>query len=74
MASALGWYGSFRYGSTDHINGSFPFFCPNSSAARELGDTPDDESFRTPGNQPQMAWAEGNHMKIFGCEWAAAAG
>ena len=33
IAAGLGWYGSFKFGSTDHINGTFPFYCPNSSAA-----------------------------------------
>ena len=67
MEAGLGWYGSFRFGSTDHINGTFPFFCPNTSWARELGDHPADQTFDTPGHQPQLAWAEGNHMKLFGC-------
>ena len=48
-------------------NCTCPFFCPDTSASRTLGDTPDDETFTTPGHQPQLAWAEGNEMKMFGC-------
>ena len=33
ITAGLGWYGSFKFGSTDHVNGTFPFYCPNTSAA-----------------------------------------
>ena len=47
--------------------GTFPFYCPNTSAALELGDLPPAKNFTTPGHQPQWAWAEGNQYKLFGC-------
>ena len=31
-----------------------------------MGDIP--AKFSTPGNQPQFSWAEGNHLKLFGCK------
>ena len=64
-AAGIGIHGIFRFGSTNHQNGSFPDICPNASDAVALGDVPAD--FSTPGNQPQWSWAEGNHLKIFGC-------
>lgn len=64
-ASPIGWYGIFKFGSTDHINGTFPHKCPAYSNARKLGDVP--ANFTTPGRQPQWAWAEGNRYKLFGC-------
>ena len=40
--------------------------CSINSAARRLGDVP--AGFLTPGHQPQFSWAEGNHLKIVGCQ------
>ena len=37
VIAGLGWYGTFKFGSTDHVNGTFPFYCPNSSAALVRG-------------------------------------
>jgi hypothetical protein len=28
VAAGIGWYGTFKFGSTDHINGAFPFQLP----------------------------------------------
>lgn len=36
-SAGIGWYGTFKFGSTDHVNGTFPFYCPNSSAALVRG-------------------------------------
>eukprot|EP01060_Flectonema_neradi_P032667 TRINITY_DN523_c0_g1_i13.p1 TRINITY_DN523_c0_g1~~TRINITY_DN523_c0_g1_i13.p1 ORF type:complete len:569 (+),score=122.32 TRINITY_DN523_c0_g1_i13:61-1767(+) len=61
--AGLGWHGVFVYGDTRGPNGTIP--CPSTSASQSLGDVP--ANFTTVGNQPQFAWAEGNHMKMFGC-------
>lgn len=45
---------------------TYPDICPTKSAAADMGDVP--ARFSTPGNQPQLSWAEGNHLKLFGCK------
>merc|ERR1712178_249544 len=36
------------------------------SASQRLGDVP--SNFKTPSSNPQFSWAEGNHLKIVGCQ------
>ena len=70
--AGIGIHGIFRFGSTNHVidphTGAthFPDICPAHSDALDLGDVP--EQFATPGGQPQFSWAEGNHLKLFGCD------
>ena len=61
---AIGWHGVFYLGSTNHVNGTFPYVCPNTSAAAEMGDIPVD--FSTPFHQPQGAWSD-DEMKLVMC-------
>jgi hypothetical protein len=70
LSAGVGIHGIFSFGETNHKelpNGSYiyPDICPDHSNASALGDIP--TNFSTPGNQPQVSWAEGNHLKIFGC-------
>lgn len=70
-SAGIGIHGIFRFGSTNHQvtpegNTTFPDICPTHSDADALGDVP--ANFSTPGNQPQWSWAEGNHLKLFGCK------
>lgn len=62
--------GIFGFGETNHrvVNGTttYPDICPNVSAALALGDVP--ANFSTAMHQPQFSWAEGNDLKLFGCE------
>ena len=66
QSAGLGWHGVFSFGETNHVNGTFPHLCPNVSDSETLGDIPD--KFSTPGNQRQWAWAEGNDLKLLGCQ------
>lgn len=69
--AGIGIHGIFRFGSTNHHIDpqthveTYPDICPTHSDAVDLGDVP--ANFSTPGNQPQFSWAEGNHLKLFGC-------
>lgn len=59
----IGIHGSFPYGDTNRPVQR----CPIGDAASRLGDVPRD--FSTSGRGTgQFSWAEGNHMKVFGCE------
>lgn len=64
--AGIGIHGTFYLGSTNHVNGSHPYVCPNSSGAKVLGDVPQD--FETPGGNPQFSWAEGSELKLIGCK------
>ena len=68
--AGIGVHGIFSLGVSNHLaDGSPPpsdRLCSINSAARRLGDVP--AGFLTPGHQPQFSWAEGNHLKIVGCQ------
>lgn len=60
--AGIGIHGSFSFGITNRPRERCPVF----SDARQLGDVP--EHFSTSGRgSGQFSWAEGNHLKIFGC-------
>lgn len=62
-AAGMGIHGSFPFGDTNRPVQR----CPMGDAASRLGDVP--EGFSTSGRgSGQFSWAEGNHMKIFGCD------
>lgn len=70
-AAGIGIHGSFPYGDTNHQfdpkTGRLvvPYRCPNSTAASQLGDIP--ANFSSAAHGWQFSWAEGNHLKIVGC-------
>jgi hypothetical protein len=70
--AGIGIHGDFPYGDTNHQLNPWtnqletPFRCPANSASASLGDVP--SNFSSAGNGPQFSWAEGNHLKIFGCK------
>lgn len=63
IEAGIGIHGSFPYGDTN-----VPVQrCPMGDAASALGDVP--ANFSTSGRGTgQFSWAEGNHMKLFGCD------
>ena len=69
--AGIGVHGSFPYGDTNHhcdsVTGACtrPFACPTNSSSATLGDVPAD--FSSIAHGPQFSWAEGNHLKMFGC-------
>jgi len=72
IEAGIGIHGSFAYGDTNHHcegttgNCTRPFACPTNSSSATLGDVPADFN-SVAGNGPQFSWAEGNHLKLFGC-------
>eukprot|EP00051_Salpingoeca_urceolata_P033127 m.19085 g.19085 ORF g.19085 m.19085 type:complete len:662 (-) comp5874_c0_seq1:180-2165(-) len=77
----IGWYGIFRYGSTNHLNpgqnGTGSKGCPFYSASQNVfGDVP--ASYSAPGGQKQVAWLDVGSgqgaFKLFGCASQSSAG
>eukprot|EP00041_Stephanoeca_diplocostata_P037592 m.1428668 g.1428668 ORF g.1428668 m.1428668 type:complete len:622 (+) comp25067_c0_seq3:83-1948(+) len=70
VEAGIGIHGSFPYGDTNHVvvNGTStnPYRCPVTSASARLGDVP--SNFTSAGHGSQFSWAEGNHLKLFGCK------
>jgi hypothetical protein len=71
LQSGVGIHGIFGFGATNHYidpDGTTHFLdkCPSHAASIELGDVP--SNFTTVGRQPQFSWAEGNDLKLFGCD------
>ena len=70
--AGIGIHGSFPYGDTNHqldpATGKLitPFRCPAVSNSSLLGDVPANFSSAAEGGY-QFSWAEGNHLKLFGC-------
>jgi len=72
MEAGIGIHSHFQFGQTNKIldpkTGKYflPFRCPNDSDSVRLGDVPTNFTLATHGWQ--FSWAEGNHLKIYGCK------
>ena len=73
VGRGIGVHGSFPYGDTNHqcVDAACrqthtPFRCPVDSASARLGDVPANFTSAAHGGW-QFSWAEGNHLKLFGC-------
>ena len=70
--AGIGIHGSFPFGDTNHQRDPatgvlrVPFRCPKDSASVRLGDVPANFESAAAGGW-QFSWAEGNDLKMFGC-------